>query len=535
MGTLSERARSGVATLANLPNAYPRLTGLAAGALTALGFEPYGLWPLALGGLALFFAIIADAPTWRSALARGWCFGWAHFALGNSWIAVAFTYQANMPTWLGAIAVLLLAIYLAVFPALAALGGWWLAGKARAAWPLVPAFAGSWAIAEWLRSWAFSGYAWNPLAMVSLGSFERPGLATISQFTGTYALSGIVLALGGCWWLARRMEQRRAVSLALWLAPLVALVWPVPAPAPREGTLPYTLVQPDIRQEVLNEREFFDENFAKTAALSLPEEAGERLVLWPESGIMDFLREGYPFRFYLRFNYLADPLASKRRIARVIGEDAMLLSGTQDLELEDGTLIGARNSVTALDGSGRIVASYNKAHLVPYGEYLPMRSLLEPLGLSRLVPGAVDFFPGPGPRTLDLGRYGRAGVQVCYEIVFSGEVVDRSDRPDYIFNPSNDGWFGPSGPPQHLAQARMRAIEEGLPVLRSTTTGISAVIDARGVVRAHVPRHEAARLDGVVPPPHAPTLFARFGNWLALAWAVLFCLIALVASRRQRG
>src|SRR5690606_35468398 len=171
--------------------------------------------------------------------------------------------------------------------------------------------------------------------------------------------------------------------------------------------------------------------------------------------------------------------------------------------------------------------------LVPYGEYLPMRSLLEPIGLSRLVPGAIDFIPGPGPRTLDLGALGKAGIQICYEIVFSGEVVDRSARPDYIFNPSNDGWFGPFGPPQHLAQARMRAIKEGLPVLRATTTGISAVIDARGVVRDHLPTDEAGRIDGLVPPALPPRVFARLGNLLAFGWAILFLALAAVALRRS--
>ena len=166
--------------------------------------------------------------------------------------------------------------------------------------------------------------------------------------------------------------------------------------------------------------------------------------------------------------------------------------------------------MTAIDGSGAIVGDgYAKAHLVPYGEYLPLRSLLEPLGATRLVAGTIDFWPGPGPRTLDLGAYGQAGVQICYEIVFSGQVVDPGNRPDYIFNPSNDGWFGGFGPPQHLAQARLRAIEEGLPVLRSTTTGISAVIDARGVVRRHIGMQQTARIDGIIPPPHAPTPFAR--------------------------
>ena len=191
--------------------------------------------------------------------------------------------------------------------------------------------------------------------------------------------------------------------------------------------------------------------------------------------------------------------------------------------------------MTAIDSAGEIRGSYAKAHLVPGGEYLPLRPWLEPIGLSRLVPGDLDFWPGPGPRTIALGPWGKAGVQICYEIIFSGQVIDREHRPDYIFNPSNDGWFGSWGPPQHLAQARMRAIEEGLPVLRSTTTGISAVIDADGVVRAFVPRHQPGRLDGLVPPAHAPTLFAKFGNMLPLGWAIILLALSLVATRPRRG
>jgi apolipoprotein N-acyltransferase len=149
------------------------------------------------------------------------------------------------------------------------------------------------------------------------------------------------------------------------------------------------------------------------------------------------------------------------------------------------------------------------------------------------VGGSIDFLPGPGPRTLNLGAWGKAGIQVCYEIVFSGHVVDEAHRPDFIFNDSNDGWFGSFGPPQHLAQARLRAIEEGLPILRATTTGISAVIDSRGVVRGYLPQHQAGRIDGVAPPAGPPTLFSRLGNSLPLAWAVVFLLLARVAIRRR--
>jgi apolipoprotein N-acyltransferase len=293
-------------------------------------------------------------------------------------------------------------------------------------------------------------------------------------------------------------------------------------------------VQPNIAQEVLNDPYFYDANFRQTAALTLPRDTARRLVLWPESGVPDFLQTGYPERYYAMENVLGDPLLARQRLAQAIGPQSVLLTGATDLVIDHGRAIAARNTITALDGRGAIAGSYAKAHLVPYGEYLPMRWLLEPLGAARLVPGDLDFWPGPGPRTLDLGPWGKAGTQLCYEITFSGEVVDRGHRPDFIFNPSNDGWFGAFGPPQHLAQARLRAIEEGLPVLRATTNGISAVIDARGVVRAFAPQHVARRIDGTVPPALPPTLFARLGNVLPLGWAILLLVIAGVAMRRSR-
>ena len=219
----------------------------------------------------------------------------------------------------------------------------------------------------------------------------------------------------------------------------------------------------------------------------------------------------------------------------MLGPDRLLLSGAVDLEVQDGRAIGARNVVTAIDGAGAIRASYAKAHLVPFGEYVPLRPLLSALGVARFVPGDTDYWPGPDRQTIDLGSYGKAGMLICYEVIFAGQVTGPGQRPDYLFNPSNDGWYGAWGPPQHLAQARLRAIEEGLPLLRSTTTGISAVIDADGRVLQSVPMHSAGVLIGHIPTAHPPTLFARLGNVLSLGWAVLLLGLSLVALRRARG
>ena len=529
--------------MARLALRRPAACALALGLVSACGFEPLRLWPLLLLALAGLIGLIARAPGWKQAALVGWLFGLGHFALGINWIATAFTYQSNMPAGLGWLAVVLLAGYLAVYPMLAALGAWWCARRGEGA--LVPAFAALWIITEWLRGWVFTGFPWNPLAVAALGNADSAGLAGSARWTGTYGLSGLVVLAAGLGILSPRLmaglnpARRRLAWLplaGLAMALVAGMVLPSQPWHDRGRHVPYSLVQPDIRQEVLNEPEHFEAHFQKTARLSISGwKGGDRLLLWPESGVPDYLREGYPPALYEGNTFAADPVAARARLGVTAGPGALLLTGATDLDIGQGRIRGARNVVTVMDGKGAIRASYAKAHLVPYGEYLPMRSLLEPLGLSRLVPGSIDFLPGPGPQTLDLGRYGKVGVQICYEIVFSGAVADRANRPDFVFNPSNDGWFGAWGPPQQLAQARLRAIEEGLPVLRATTTGISAVIAPNGVVERVIPRHTARRIDGLVPAAAPPTAFARWGNMLPLGLAIALLLVSAIAMRRRQS
>lgn len=522
-------------TLASIVERHPHGAVALCGLLAATGFPPLGWWPVSLAALGGFAWILWRNAGWRQAALLGWLFGVAHFTLTNNWIATAFTFQTEMPPALGWLAVPLLSLYLAIFPAIAC-------GLAKALAPRAslagfsPLLGAAWILGEWLRSWVFTGYAWAPLSLMSLGPFERPGAAAVLPFIGTYALSGMVLALAALLaaWLIRRRWMPAAGLAAIVLG---AMIWP--APDARPGTLPFTLVQPNLRQTEINDPRKFEAQFQRIAALSRPQsDLPRRLILWPESAVPDYLEPGYPQRYYNETTVGGDPDFARTRLGAVGGRGAMLLAGAVNLRIgargNYPIATGAYNSVVAIGANGSVAGRYDKAHLVPYGEYLPMRAILEPLGMSRLVAGSIDFVPGPGPRSVELGPWGKAGVQICYEIVFSGEVVDRQDRPDYIFNPSNDGWFGRWGPPQHLAQARMRAIEEGLPVLRATTTGISAVIDARGVVRAHIGRDRASRLDGLVPTAADPTVFSRLGHWLTFIWVVVLLGAWRVASYRSR-
>ncbi|WP_271078869.1 apolipoprotein N-acyltransferase [Aurantiacibacter sp. MUD61] len=509
------------------------------GLLAATGFAPLGLWPVALIAMGLFAVMIARSESWKQALWLGWLFGWAHFTFGNNWIATAFTYQSEMPAFLGWLAVPLLAIYLGLYPALAGLAAR-LAVRSGPGWSFALVLAGAWIIAEWLRSWVFTGYPWNPFAMALLGPFDRPGLAALSPIMGTYALSGIGVLLGTAFVLLAA-ERRWRVGILVSALLIAGMYWP--APAPREGTQVVTIVQPQIPQPDIADPRRYEANFQELAGLSAraaDEQSGPRVVLWPESGMADYLRPGYPQRYYDATTALGSPEFARRRIGGTVGENSVLLTGAIDLEIgEDETgyvrALGARNAVTALSPEGEILAGYAKAHLVPYGEYLPMREWLEPIGLSRLVAGSIDFWPGPGAQTLDLQEFGSVSPQICFEIIFSGQVVDRDARPDYIYNPSSEGWFGSNGPPQFLAQSRMRAIEEGLPVLRATNNGYSAVIDPRGVVRAYLRPSEEDRIDAIIPPAADPTLFARLGNILPLLWAISLLALAIVARGRRAG
>ena len=256
-----------------------------------------------------------------------------------------------------------------------------------------------------------------------------------------------------------------------------------------------------------------------------------RLIVWPEGALRYLPEDGYPPQYYFR----GAPFVTRSRIAALLGPRDVVLTGGNALKFgATGDVTAATNAIFAIDAQARIVGRYDKAHLVPWGEYLPARPLMSAIGLSRLVPGDLDFAPGKGPDGIDLPGFGRVGFAICYEMIFSGSIVDRTHRPAFIFNPSNDSWYGSWGPAQHLAQARMRAIEEGLPIIRATPTGISAIIDAHGRVLASIPAETRGAIELPIPPAAPPTLFARMGNAMAALTALMLALTAIAIRRWAR-
>lgn len=493
---------------------------MVAGALSALGFAPLGFWPLTLLGLAFTLELIATAGTLRSAFARGWAFGVGHFSVGLNWIATAFTYQSNMPAWLGWVAVVLLSLYLACFPALSGAVAWRLSRHTRIGFACV--FAAAWMLFEWLRATLVTGFAWNPLAVTWL---DFLWIAQSAKWLGTYGLSGLIALSAGLLWAALRVRRWPLALAVLVGLTIIGLALRLSAGEPAATGIPVRIVQPNIAQNEKNDPEQRERNEQLYTRLSGKPSAAPRLLLWPEGSTERFLE--------------LEPEARAALVPLLGPHDLLLLSGESVEPGEEAALDIYHNSVFELDATGALRWRYDKAHLVPFGEYLPARSVLGRIGLSRLLPGDGDFTPGPGPRTFPLRGFGpegspaTVGVQLCYEIVFSGHVVDEAHRPSFVFNPSDDAWFGAWGPPQHLAQAQLRAIEEGLPIIRATPNGISAVIGPTGRLLQTIGRHRAGAIDTTIPQRLPPTLFSRLGLWTCVLFGAVLGALGLGLSRRR--
>ncbi len=505
-----------------MPRALLLLLPLVAGAVSALGFAPLDLWPLTVAGVAVLVALTVEARSVGAAARAGWLFGVGQFVVSLGWIATAFTYQAAMPAFMGWVTVVLLSMFLALYAGFAA-------GLARA-WPgparsRVLVFAATWMAGEWLRGHVLSGFAWNPLGAAWL---PAGGMAGLAATFGGLGLSGVMVLAGGA--VARSLDalrrrdakwRRDAIGVVLTVAVGALAGRPATPPAGPPGPRVH-LIQPNIGQEAkYDDPQAHVEGYLALSRQAIgPAPHPPSITIWSESAVLDLVAEQPALRAHL---------------ASILGPGDLLLFGGEALiRNADGTPAAATNSLFVLDAHGELLGRYDKSHLVPLGEYVPARPLMTRLGLARLAPGAIDFLPGPGPRTLALPGFPAAGIQICYEVIFPAAVVDEAHRPAWIVNISNDAWFGAWGPPQHLAQARLRAIEEGLPIARVTPTGISAVIDGHGRIVARLGPHVAAALTQTMPPPLPPTLFARFAHGTSAVFGVVLVAAAAALGRRRR-
>jgi apolipoprotein N-acyltransferase len=513
-----------------------RAIAFIAGATGALALAPFDVFPAMAIPLCVAVWLIDGASgvgvtALRSAASAGWWLGFGYFVAGLWWLGAAMLVEADQFAWALPLAVLGLPAGLAVFTALgfAAARALWSPGPLR-----VFALAAGLGGAEWLRGHILSGFPWNDVGMAFASAGPLTQTASLIGLHGLDLVAILIFASPATLIDGRPTSAPtpgRDNNPALWTAIiLIGLMALFGALRLATGRTDYVsgvklrLMQPNLPQDAKfnpqNGPAILDRYLTLTNRATGPERRGAAdvtHVIWPESA--------FPY-------ILSRQPEALSTIAQTL-QGAILLTGAARV-VEDGDGGGKIfNSIEVVHGD-QIVAAFDKMHLVPFGEYLPLEKYLSPFGLTQLVPGTWD--QGDGPRELSAPGLPLMAPLICYEAIFPGRATERAParpRPRLLLNVTNDGWFGlTSGPYQHFAQARLRAIEEGLPLIRVANTGVSAIVDPYGRILDFLPLGTEGVIDGRLPQPVSATLFSRWGDRIFPALWTLTLLIA-AAARTQ--
>lgn len=493
------------------------LLAVLCGLAVALGQAPFDLWPAAILGLALLFLLIRGAGSIRQAAFLGLAAGTGHFALALFWIIEPFLIDVARHGWMAPFALIGMSAGLALFWAAAAAATRALGGRATA-------FVAAFALVEMLRSyvltgfpWALIGHVWIDTPVVHIASVTGHHGLTLLALLAAAGLVHLVLP-GRRWWGAAGLAT--VCAAALWGGTVAGGIGQGQGATAQAGPAAMAdrpvirMIQPNAPQHLKWDRKmipvFFQRQIDYTAATGLdPAQPRPDLVIWAETALSVILENAEPELEAITL--AADGVPVVLGIQRFIGQRTY-------------------NSAIYLDGGGTIRAIYDKHRLVPFGEYMPFGEVMAQFGIHGMAASrGGGFSPGAGPRLMDLGALGRALPLICYEAVFPQAILDAPDRPEFLMQITNDAWFGTySGPYQHLAQARLRAIEQGLPMVRVANTGVSAMIDGHGRVTAALPLDTAGWLDAALPQALPPTVYALWGEWpvrlfiLGLLMAAMF-------------
>ena len=504
----------------------------AAGALSVLALAPFNAWPILFVTFSVLVWLIDGAGIGRgggfvAAAMTGWWFGFGYFLAGLYWIGYAFLVDAPTFGWLLPIAVIglpaVLAVYTAIGTALARL--LWTRGAAR-----ILALGVALTFSEWLRGHVLTGFPWNAFGYALTAPLALAQAASVVGIWGLTFIAVVVCASPAALGDDRAETPRPWLPLTAGLALLVALggfgVWRLArTPTRLVDGVHLRIMQPNLQQDARfnysAKQEVMDRYIALSSRGTGQQARGmgdTTQLIWPESS----------FPFFLTRE--ADALA---QIAHLLPERAVLITGAVRLADPDNpTQSGVYNSIYVIDHTGSIAAVYDKVHLVPFGEYLPLAHWLERLGLQDVTEQRGGFLAGDRHRLIAVPGAPMALPLICYEAIFPGEVVPPGTRPGWIVNVTNDGWFGIStGPYQHFQQARVTAIELGLPLARAANTGISAVVDPAGRVLSSLPLGAEGVLDAPLPRPIGAPVYARVGD----APAYILIAIALIAVLRRKA
>ncbi|HID48978.1 MAG TPA: apolipoprotein N-acyltransferase, partial [Chromatiales bacterium] len=489
-----------------------RLLAVLAGALLPLAFAPLDLLPLAFISPAMLFWLWCQASRREAAIA-GFLFGLGQFGVGVSWIYVAIHDVGGSPVWLAAGMTGLLVIYLSFYPALAG----WLAvrwrGRLSEPWWLAGMIPALWVLTEWLRGWILTGFTWLQLGYSQI---DLP-LAGLASWLGVYGVSWAVALSSGLLVLLVRHSGTVRMAAGAGLVVVWSMAWLAgqmawSSPVGRE--IRVALIQGNTPQSTKWDPDQI--RMRQDLYLRLTREHWDRdLVVWPENALTTFYHN-------LEAEYL-QPLAAEAR-----AHDTDIVFGVPVMDTATGRYYSSIAVIGAAPGI------YHKRHLVPFGEYVPFESLLRGLAGFFDLPMS-GFSRGSDDQPVLFAAGQPVAPSVCYEDTFSEEVIDFLPRATLLINGSNNGWYGDSfAPPQHLQMSRMRAAETARPLLRATTSGISAIVNHRGGLVSRTPQFETAVLTGVVQPRQGATLYVRVGNSLVIGLALLLAVGSGWRARHAR-
>lgn len=487
------------------------------GLVFALAQPPLGLWPLIFLAGPVLFWLWRGTVGWAS-FRTGLAFGVGYFGLGLHWIVEPFLIRPEVDGWMAPPALLLFSFGMGLFPAT----GFWLASLAtRRGAVAIPALALGWAGMEVVRSSILTGFPW---ALPAYTWVDTP-IAQLSSVIGPYGLTLATAFLCTAPAVGGKSVTRAAGALTTIALMGAAWLWGVTEVANAEAPAGPTIriVQPNISQATKWDVELIRPHFEKTLALTARPYEGPKpaLILWPESAVT------FPID-------MAEQ--AQQEIAAVAGAEVALGSlringGPENANVQP---LRWRNSLFLLDREGALSKPFDKVHLVPFGEYLPFETLLSQLGILALAQRGAGIVPGENTVVMTPSDAPPFAPLICYEMIFPKEVMAASAGADWLALATNDAWFGDwAGPIQHLAQARMRAIETGRPIARAANTGISAMIDAYGRVNASLPMNSEGIIDAPLPPKRT-TLYRQIGELGVLMLAATFFLWAAFGMIRKR-
>lgn len=481
-----------------------------AGLLLPLAFAPFGFFPLAIISPAILFWLWQKASP-RRAFFSGYLFGVGCFGFGVSWVAVSMYRFGGMGVSLSVLSTLLFVLVLGFFPAMT---GWLYRryfSTLSAALQLLLVLPALWGLLEWSRGWVLTGFPWLALGYSQTDS----PLVGVAPVLGVYGISWLITFSAGLLVLAWQMPVRR------WL-PLLALglIWSLSAclllaewSAPAGKDVRASLIQGNVPQNIKWRPEQRQPTIDLYTRLSREHWADSDIVIWPETALPAYYHQAERFLQGLAFE------ASEQGSALMLGLPVRPASAPDTYY----------NAVVAVGGTPQI---YYKHHLVPFGEYIPLKSLLgELLDILRVPMANFSRGDASQPPLNVAGQ--KIAVSICYEDAFGEEVIRALPQATMLVNVSNDAWFGDSlAPPQHLQMARMRSIETARPMFRATNNGISALIDHRGRVTKQSPQFEVFVLSGSLQPRSGATPYVLMGNYPLLALLFFSLLLALFWRRR---